>query len=81
MHISKTKVLHYSPHRRVINPPQLHLNNELIERAEYFNYMEIVIDQNLSWKTLIQYLTRKIAKVIGVMCRLKKFFNAIQSGR
>ena len=73
INISKTKVLHYSAHRKVINPPQLHLNNELIERVEYFNYLRITIDQNLTWKIHTQNLSRKIAKAVGVLCRLNNF--------
>ena len=73
INVSKTKALFYSPTQKFVRPPQLILNNEKIEIVDHFSYLGIIIDKNLSWKYHISTISRKISKVIGVLCRLKHF--------
>ena len=41
------------------------------EQKEYVKYLGILIDNHLTWKPYIDYVTTKISKAIGVIARLR----------
>ena len=41
------------------------------EQKEYVKYLGILIDNHLTWKPHIDYVTTKISKTIGVIARLR----------
>ena len=41
------------------------------EKKEYGKYLGILIDNHLTWKPHIDYVTTKISKTIGVIARLR----------
>ena len=43
------------------------------EQKEYVKYLGILIDNHLTWKPHIDYVTTKISKTIGVIARLSNF--------
>ena len=45
-----------------------------IERAESFNFLGIMLDENLTWKSHIEMVGKKISKVTGILYRLKNIF-------
>ena len=50
LNVDKTKcILFYK--RRPITPIQFTMNNRTIDVVEYFNYLSIMLDANISWKT------------------------------
>ena len=53
--------------------PKLFINNSAIERVTEFNFLGTVIDESLTWNSHIQKISSKIARVIGVLNRLKRF--------
>ena len=44
-----------------------------IECKEFVKYLEIIIDNNLSWKYHIDNIASKISKGIGIIARLRHF--------
>ena len=51
----------------------LNINNIEIEKVQNFTFLGLTIDENLSWKSHIMKTGGKIAKIIGIMSRLKHF--------
>ena len=49
-------------------------DNTLIERVESFNYLGIMLNETLSWKSHIEMVGKKISKVTGILYRLRKIF-------
>ena len=47
-----------------------------IERVKLFNFLGVMLDENLTWKSHIEMVNRKISKVTGILytCRLKNIF-------
>ena len=65
---TKTKaMLFYTPQRNVI-PVDLVINDSPIEYVNHFNYLGKVLDSHLS---------NKIARTIGIMCKLKNYLPLI----
>ena len=73
---SKTKaMLFHNPRRNVIYP-LINIDQVAIEFVDTFNYLGIIIDKNLSWKSHISKMTTKLSKTIGIMCRLKNLISS-----
>ena len=51
----------------------LKIDNTIIERVTKFNLLGIYINENLTWKTHIDYLSSKLARTTGIRNRLKHF--------
>ena len=45
-----------------------------IEQVNEFNFLGITLDQNITWKHYVTKMAIKIAKVIGVLNKLKHIF-------
>ena len=56
--------------------PRLNLTiaGNLIEQVNEFNFLNITLDQNITWKPYIIKMAIKIARVIGVLNKLKHIF-------
>ena len=69
----------------VFHPYQRKLNNEInikifdnnpaklvsLERKTYVKYLGVLLDDNLSWKAHIDYISTQISKGIGIIARLR----------
>ena len=66
----------YTIHILVMKVPNLSiaLNNIAITKVDTFNYLGILLDSNLSWKSHTDMLVLKISTLIGVLHRVKKYF-------
>ena len=74
LNVSKTKFMIFHHHQRNIEQivPDIKINSEKNEKVSEFNFLGLTIDENLSWKSHIQKISNKIARTLGIMCRLKK---------
>ena len=75
LNVSKTKFMIFHHHQRNIKTitPTLKINCEPVERVTEFKFLGLTIDENLSWEPHIQKISNKIARTLGIMCRLKNF--------
>ena len=75
LNVSKTKFMIFHYHQRNIEyiVPEIKINSERIEKVSEFNFLGLTIDEHLSWKPHIQKISNKIARTLGIMCRLKNF--------
>ena len=57
-------------------PPKLTLtiNGDIIEQVEEFNFFGITVDQNVNWDAHITKISIKLARVIGILLKLKRTF-------
>lgn len=71
LNISKTKFMVFHNKQKKVNLPKLSISGIEIEPVDEFNFLGITIDKNVSWKSHIDKITKKISKVIGIMNKLK----------
>ena len=55
--------------------PLLHINNLLIKRDTITKFLGILLDENLTWKSHISYITSKISKSIGIIYKSRNFLK------
>ena len=81
LNLNKTKAMYFHSPNKVVRPMNLKIDNTDIEFVTHFNYLGIIIDSyfdtHLSWKSHTNMISQKIAKTIGIMCKLKKFVPSI----
>ena len=74
---NKIKAMYFHSPNKVVQPMNLKIDNTDIEFVTHFNYLGIIIDTHLSWKSHTNMISQKIAKTIGIMCKLKMFVPSI----
>ena len=50
------------------------INGDIIEQVEEFNFLGITVDQNVNWDAHITKISIKLARVIGILQKLKRTF-------
>ena len=53
----------------------IEINKTHIEQIKQTKFVGVIFDDNLDWSNHISYINTKITKVIGMICRAKKYFN------
>ena len=70
INVDKTKCMFFHK-RRSITPLQFSMNNRAIDIVENFNYLGIILDANMSWKSHIDMVRNKLSRINGILHRLK----------
>ena len=73
LNVDKTKFMIFHKRKKVPNL-SIALNDIAITKVDTFNYLGILLDSNLSWKSHTDMLVLKISTLIGVLHRVKKYF-------
>ena len=76
LNIKKSNFIIFKSNKKRLNR-QLHLQlsgNEL-KRVEESKFLGVVIDQHLTWKKHIEYVTKKIVRTSGLLCRIRFYIN------
>ena len=60
--------------RRHLTPLQFSMNTRSIDVVQHFNYLGIMLDENVSWKTHIAMVRNKLSRINGILHRLKYYF-------
>ena len=73
LNISKTKyVISHAINKRIEGViPDLAINGIPLERVKNFNFLGLLLNENMSWKPHIDLLANKFAKCAGVLNKLK----------
>ena len=68
--MDKTKCMFFHK-RRSITPLQFSMNNRALDVVENFNYLGIILDANMSWKSHVAMVRNKLCRINGILHRLK----------
>ena len=60
--------------RRPVTPIQFSMNNRIIDVVQYFNYLGIMLDADMSWKTHVAMVRNKFSRINGILHRLKYIY-------
>ena len=58
--------------QRIVNIPDLYIEDTKIESVTYLNFLGIIIQSNLKWENHINAISNKISRIIGILSKLKK---------
>ena len=75
LNVDKTKCMLFHK-RRAVTPINISMNNMHIDIVPHFNYLGIILDENLSWKVHVAMVTGKLSKINGILNRLKYIYPA-----
>ena len=69
-------IIFKSNKKRLRRDLHLTLNGTVLQRVEDSKFLGIVIhDQHLTWKNHIDYITKKILRITGLLCRIHFYVN------
>ena len=74
LNVQKTKLMVFHRKQKQVDEINVQINGTQIERVESFNFLGIMMDENLTWKSHIEMVAKKISKVTGILYRLKNIF-------
>ena len=74
LNAQKTKLMVFHRKQKHVDEINVQYNGTKIERVESFNFLGIMLDENLTWKSHIETVGKKISKVTGILYRLKNIF-------
>ena len=74
LNTQKAKLMLFHRKQKHIDEVSVIINGTKIERVASFNFLGIMLDENLSWKSHIEMVGNKISKVTGILYRLKNVF-------
>jgi hypothetical protein len=63
----------FHPPQKIVHPPLIHIEDKQIEYVDEFNFLGIIIDKNLSWKSHVNYISQKLTKICAIVNKLKHF--------
>ena len=68
---TKCMIFHKRSH---LSPTQFSINDRDIDVVSHFNYLGIILDENISWEKHVAMITNKLSKISGVLHRLKYIY-------
>jgi len=76
LNIKKSNFIVFKSHKKKLKTiPNIKLCNNNLQRVDKTKFLGIIIDEHLTWKNHIDYITKKIMKSIGIVCRIRFFIN------
>ena len=75
VHPDKSKFIIFHPRRKQINLSDINIsiNNSPITLVQEDKFLRIIIHENLSWKPHISVVCDKVSKIIGVLCKARRY--------
>ena len=61
--------------KKTTSPLSIKVNGELLQQCESYKYLGVYIDQNLSWKPHIEYISKKVSKACGALAKIRHYVN------
>ena len=59
--------------KKVNTPANVTINDKIIKQVKWTKFLGILIDEQMTWKTHINFITNKISKLSGIIARLKHY--------
>ena len=70
LNIAKTNYTLFHPKQKfIIFNNNITLDNVSVKQVEVTKFLGVLVDQHLSWKSHISYVTKKISKTIGIISK------------
>jgi hypothetical protein len=73
LNTAKTKAMIFHMPQKIVQLPQININNHQIEFVDTFNFLGIVLDKSLRWTPHTDLIGKKISKINGILNQLKNY--------
>ena len=74
LNIKKTHYMIFT-RKKLSHPLDLRIDNQNVHVTKTSKFLGVYIDDKLNWKTDISYVAGKVARGIGVLGKVRKYFN------
>ena len=74
LNTEKTKCMTFHTRQKHVDVLNFAINDKQIENVSSFKFLGIMFDEHLSWKSHTRMVTNKLAKVVGILNRLKRIY-------
>ena len=70
---SKTKSMLFGSWKNLAKSPNvcIQLYGKTLERVAEFSYLGVALDENLSWKDHVEYVSSKVSRRLGLLSRIR----------
>ena len=70
---SKTKSMLFGSRQNLAKSPNfcIQLHGKVLERVAKFSYLGVVLDETLSWKDNVEYVSSKVSSRLGLLTRIR----------
>ena len=70
---SKTKSMLFGSRKNLAKSPNfcIQLHGKVLERVAKFSYLGVVLDETLSWKDNVEYVSSKVSSRLGLLTRIR----------
>ena len=77
LNLTKTNFMIFHPRQKKVNVNvPLTLENTVIKQVTETKFLGILIDQHLSWKPHIDFVSKKISKSVGIIAEARFYLSA-----
>ena len=74
LNLKKTKFMVFKPRQKRSNRNiQISIDNQIIVKVKETNFLAVILDENLNWKSEISHVANKVASSIGIKSRCSFF--------
>ena len=71
LNIDKSKFMIFTRKKGISENFHVQINHLQMKQCEFYKYLGVYFDKNLSWKKHIEYVCKKISKSCGVISKLR----------
>ena len=74
INVKKTKLMIFRPRQKMLPiNRQIVIENNILEQVDNTKFLGVYIDQHLTWKTHVNFITAKISKSVGLLYKAKYY--------
>ena len=74
LNVEKSKFMIFFKHPKIITNFSITINNSTIEQIDHFNFLGLILDQNITWNPHVDKVFIKISRVTGLLRKLQHCF-------
>ena len=71
LNVNKSKYMLFNAGNKRLYPFEIKIDDISIERVYVFNFLGLIMDEHLNWKSHVENISNKCSKTIGVLNKLK----------
>ena len=72
----KLRILFFQKPSKIFRLPHLTVNNHKTKQVKSIKFLEILLDENLTWKEHLKYTENRFTKNIGLLYKTKTCLHA-----
>ena len=75
LNIKKTQFMFFHGRRYVDYVPNILINDCPVSKTDCIKFLGIMVDQHLSWRDHINYISKKVSKSVGILHKIQNYLD------